>query len=231
MAGANVVLDVKMRTIPLGVENSMDFTLVGTAAWVEGMPPSDDPIVATVPALEFVKLLEADIVPTGIAVGAQYNWLNDGRAIPVRRSPATSRRPCSASSGSGYASARMPNCAATPPGKATACWRTSISARCSRSRRTGNQDNFSAGISWLPPRSTRRGRGRPANNAYGARRHGANSKARPAVPHEIGMVVDMHAGKHAVDRHHAPSPVLRVQRTRGSDLTCPTRFPRMRRSG
>ena len=76
-AGANVVLDVKMRTIPLRVENSMDFTLIGTAASVEGMPLSDDPVVATVPALEFVKLLEADIVPTGIAVGAQYEWLND----------------------------------------------------------------------------------------------------------------------------------------------------------
>ena len=74
-AGANVVLDVKMRTIPLEVQDSMDFTLVGTAARVEGLPASDDPVVATVPALEFVKLLEADVVPTGIAVGAKYEWL------------------------------------------------------------------------------------------------------------------------------------------------------------
>ncbi|HEY2134420.1 MAG TPA: hypothetical protein VGH49_00945 [Xanthobacteraceae bacterium] len=78
-AGANAVLDVKMRTIPLGIDNSMDFTLVGTAAYVEGLPPSGDPIVATVPALEFVKLLEADVVPTGIAVGAHYQWLDDWR--------------------------------------------------------------------------------------------------------------------------------------------------------
>jgi uncharacterized protein YbjQ (UPF0145 family) len=76
-AGANAVLDVKMRTIPLGVDNSMDFTLVGTAVYVEGLPPSDDPIVATVPALEFVKLLEADVVPTGIAIGAYYEWMTD----------------------------------------------------------------------------------------------------------------------------------------------------------
>jgi hypothetical protein len=76
-AGANAVLDVKMRTVPLGVENSMDFTLVGTAVYVEGLPPSNDPIVATVPALEFVKLLEADVVPTGIAIGAHYEWLAD----------------------------------------------------------------------------------------------------------------------------------------------------------
>jgi hypothetical protein len=78
-AGANAVLDVKMRTIRLGVESSMDFTLVGTAVYVEGLPPSKDPIVATVPALEFVKLIEADVVPTGIAVGADYEWLRDWR--------------------------------------------------------------------------------------------------------------------------------------------------------
>jgi hypothetical protein len=76
-AGANAVLDVKMRTIPLGVNDSMDFTLVGTAVYVEGLPRSDDPIVATVPALEFVKLMEADVVPTGIAIGAHYQWMND----------------------------------------------------------------------------------------------------------------------------------------------------------
>src|SRR5580698_2807874 len=76
-AGANAVLDVKMRTVALGVENSMDFTLRGTAVYVDGLPPSNEPIVATVPALEFVKLLEADVVPTGIAIGAYYEWMND----------------------------------------------------------------------------------------------------------------------------------------------------------
>jgi hypothetical protein len=76
-AGANAVLDVKMRTIPLGTESSMDFSLVGTAVYVEDLQPSDEPIVATVPALEFVKLLEADVVPTGIAIGAHYEWLTD----------------------------------------------------------------------------------------------------------------------------------------------------------
>lgn len=77
--GANAVLDVKMRTIPLAVEESMDFTLIGTAAKVEGLPPSNDPVIATVPALEFVKLLEADVVPTGIAIGAHYEWMTDWR--------------------------------------------------------------------------------------------------------------------------------------------------------
>lgn len=78
-AGANAVLDVRMRTIPLGISNSMDFTLIGTAVFVDGLPPSPEPIVATVPALAFVKLLEADVVPTGIAVGAHYQWLDDWR--------------------------------------------------------------------------------------------------------------------------------------------------------
>ena len=77
--GANAVLDVKMRTIPVDVEESMDFTLVGTAVKVDGLPPSAAPIIATVPALEFVKLLEADVVCTGIAIGAHYEWLTDWR--------------------------------------------------------------------------------------------------------------------------------------------------------
>ncbi len=76
-AGANAVLDVKMRTVPLAIEESMDSTLVGTAVYIEGMKPSGNPIVATIPALEFVKLLEADVVPTGIAVGAHFEWMTD----------------------------------------------------------------------------------------------------------------------------------------------------------
>ena len=81
-AGANAVLDVKMHTLPLYVENSMDFSLTGTAVRVDGMEASLEPVIATVPALEFVKLLEAGVVPTGIAIGAHFEWLNNysGRA-------------------------------------------------------------------------------------------------------------------------------------------------------
>jgi hypothetical protein len=78
-AGANAVLDVKMRTLPIYVQDSMDFTLVGTAVRVDGLPPSADPVIATVPALEFVQLLEADVVPTGIAIGAHFEWMSDWR--------------------------------------------------------------------------------------------------------------------------------------------------------
>jgi hypothetical protein len=76
--GANAVVDVKMKTIDLPIEDSMDFTLIGTAVKVEGLPPSPKPVISTVSAVEFVKLLESDIVPTGVAVGAYYEWLTGG---------------------------------------------------------------------------------------------------------------------------------------------------------
>ncbi|MBB5574667.1 MULTISPECIES: heavy metal-binding domain-containing protein [Rhizobium] len=76
-AGANAVIDVKMRTVPLRIEQSMDFTLVGTAVKVDGLPPSGAPIISTVSALEFAKLLDADIIPVGIAVGAAYERRTD----------------------------------------------------------------------------------------------------------------------------------------------------------
>ena len=76
-AGANAVVDVRMRTLKHRIGASMDFTLIGTAVKVDGLPPAPQPVIATVPALEFVRLLEADIVPVGIAVGARYQWLGD----------------------------------------------------------------------------------------------------------------------------------------------------------
>ena len=74
-AGANAVVDVQMRTIRHRIGTSMDFTLLGTAIYMKELPPSSDPVIATVPALEFVQLLEMGIVPTGIAIGARYDWL------------------------------------------------------------------------------------------------------------------------------------------------------------
>ena len=74
-AGANAVIDVQMRRIAHGFGSGMDFTLIGTAVRIEGLKPSVQPVVATVPALEFVRLLEMGIVPVGIAIGARYEWL------------------------------------------------------------------------------------------------------------------------------------------------------------
>jgi hypothetical protein len=75
--GANAVVDVKMRTVQSDFATSMDFTLIGTAIRVDGLKPSPDPIVATTPLLSFMRLLQAGVVPVGIAVGAQYDWLID----------------------------------------------------------------------------------------------------------------------------------------------------------
>jgi uncharacterized protein YbjQ (UPF0145 family) len=74
-AGANAIVDVRMRTLRHRVGASMDYTLIGTAVRIDGLAPSPHPVVATVPALEFVRLLEAGIVPVGIAVGASFDWL------------------------------------------------------------------------------------------------------------------------------------------------------------
>ncbi len=75
-AGANAIVDVKLRTINLpGTGASMDYTVLGTAVTIDGLPPSPDPVIATVPAIEFVRLLEAGIVTTGVAIGARYDWL------------------------------------------------------------------------------------------------------------------------------------------------------------
>lgn len=76
-AGANAVVDVRMRTLRHRIGQSMDFTLIGTAVRVAGLQPAPHPVIAAVPAIEFVRLLEADIVPVGIAVGARYEWLGN----------------------------------------------------------------------------------------------------------------------------------------------------------
>ena len=83
--GANAVVDVKMRKIQLAMRDSMDFTLLGTAVRIDGLPAGEHPVVATVPALEFVRLLEAGIVPVGIAIGAQYSFLSPGSEYSARR--------------------------------------------------------------------------------------------------------------------------------------------------
>ena len=89
--GANAVVDVAMRTIGVGLgddndfadgtdfSDGMDFTLVGTAVRVDALPPGKDPVVATVSALEFLRLLEAGIVPVGIAIGAYDGALRGDR--------------------------------------------------------------------------------------------------------------------------------------------------------
>lgn len=83
-AGANAIVDVRMRKIDLALDSSMDFTVIGTAIRIEGMPPNPEPVVATVSALEFMRLLEAGIVPTGIAIGAHYEWLSSWQPLDAK---------------------------------------------------------------------------------------------------------------------------------------------------
>jgi hypothetical protein len=75
-AGANAIVDVKLRTIDRKAEDSMDFTVIGTAVKLDSLPPSADPVIATVSAIEFVRLLKEGIVPTGVAIGADYSVLD-----------------------------------------------------------------------------------------------------------------------------------------------------------
>jgi Putative heavy-metal-binding len=184
-AGANAVLDVKMRTIPLQVDNSMDFTLVGTAVFVEGLPPSPDPVVATVPALEFVKLLEADVVPTGIAIGAQYQWLTDWRG--------TARQTW------------MGNIESTMLSQFWEAVRQSAHAELRNSARTqGNgvlaHINFSEMFEFDRDKQPKQYLGR-----YIVIATTVDARAGRPFPHEIKMVVDMHAGSTPLTgtrRHH-----------------------------
>jgi uncharacterized protein YbjQ (UPF0145 family) len=81
--GANAVVDVKMRTVQADTGPSMDYTLLGTAVRMEGLPASPHPAIATVPALEFVRLLEMGIVPVGLAVGAQFEWLTGSTNLNI----------------------------------------------------------------------------------------------------------------------------------------------------
>jgi uncharacterized protein YbjQ (UPF0145 family) len=184
-AGANAVLDVKMRTVPLAFADSMDFTLVGTAVYIEGMKPSGNPIVATIPALEFVKLLEADVVPTGIAVGAHYEWLTDWQGTATM--------------------AWMGNIEAGQLSQFLDSVRRSAYADLRRSAQ-GQGNGVLAHINFNQLFQSENERG---PNSYLARHIvvATTVDAGPAVPihHDIALVLDMHAGRTPLTgttRHH-----------------------------
>lgn len=84
-AGANAVLDVRLHTARLAGENSMDFSLTGTAVHIASIR-THEPIVATVSTIEFVRLIDDGVMPTGIAIGADYNWFTDRLDMAMRRS-------------------------------------------------------------------------------------------------------------------------------------------------
>jgi hypothetical protein len=186
--GANAVLDVKMRTIPISEGDSMDFTLIGTAVKVDGLPASGDPMIATVPALEFVKLLEADVVPTGIAIGAHYEWLTDWRGTAT---------------GSSFYNTEawaLSNLWETVRHRAHAQLRESA-------RNRGNGVLAHLNFSQMFERETERGEVKLKE--YLARHiviaTTVDARRGMPLPHEFKMVVDMHAGKTPLTgttRHH-----------------------------
>lgn len=74
LLGANAVVDVRLQAHPGREPTELDFSLTGTAVRIRGLPPSTDPVVATVSALHFVRLLDDGAVPVGIAIGAHFDW-------------------------------------------------------------------------------------------------------------------------------------------------------------
>jgi uncharacterized protein YbjQ (UPF0145 family) len=184
-AGANAVLDVKMRTIQLGIESSMDFTLVGTAVKIDGLPPSSEPLVATVPALEFVKLLEADVVPIGIAIGAHYEWMNDWRG-----------------------SARQTWMGNVESSQLSSLWEQ-VRQRAHAELRQSTRSQGNGVLAHINFSQIFEREGANDSKRYLARHIVLGTavdaqRGRP-IPHDIQMVVDMHAGKTALTgtaRHH-----------------------------
>lgn len=73
---ANAVVDVQMRVtrMPGAGADQMDYAVYGTAVRIAGLRAPSVPVVATVSALEFARLMEAGILPVGLAIGANYEW-------------------------------------------------------------------------------------------------------------------------------------------------------------
>ena len=167
---------------------------------LEGLPPSNEPIVATVPALEFVKLLEADVVPTGIAIGALLRMADRlAAATPTWRGSATSK------------STRLSELWEHVRQQAHAELRA-------HARGQGNGVLAHINFSQMFERE-----GQNDRKQYLARHivvaTTVDAKRGVPLPHEIPHGGRHACRRHAADRHQATSPVLRVQRIRGSDLT------------
>jgi uncharacterized protein YbjQ (UPF0145 family) len=83
LMGAHAVIEVRMRTRTGEADGasaggaSMDYSVTGTAITIKGFPDQRVPLVATVSQLEFARLIEAGVLPVGLAVGADYDWFTD----------------------------------------------------------------------------------------------------------------------------------------------------------
>ncbi|GBQ14558.1 heavy metal-binding domain-containing protein [Acidiphilium acidophilum] len=80
LMGAHAIVEVRLATrqsTEADDRNSMDYSATGTAIAIAGMAAEQTPMVATVSQIEFARLIEAGILPIGLAVGAHYEWMSD----------------------------------------------------------------------------------------------------------------------------------------------------------
>lgn len=77
-AGANAVVDVKLKTIGRHNSDNMDFSLIGTAVHIDNLT-IDKPAISTTSAAEFIRLMESGIIPVGISIGCDYEIIDDRR--------------------------------------------------------------------------------------------------------------------------------------------------------
>lgn len=80
LMGAHAIVEVRLNTrqsTEADDRYSMDYSATGTAIAIAGMPAERTPMVATVSQIEFSRLIEAGILPIGLAVGAHYEWMSD----------------------------------------------------------------------------------------------------------------------------------------------------------
>ncbi len=76
-AGADAVVDVRLASQGRhSGTGGVEFSVIGTAVKIAGMSRPAKPVLATVPALEFVRMVESGVVPTGVAIGAAGDMLS-----------------------------------------------------------------------------------------------------------------------------------------------------------
>jgi uncharacterized protein YbjQ (UPF0145 family) len=75
-AGASAVVDLRLtsegRHSGLG---GVEFSVIGTAVKIAGMAEPKRPVLASVPALEFVRMVDSGVVPTGVAIGVSCDMI------------------------------------------------------------------------------------------------------------------------------------------------------------
>ncbi len=86
--GANAVVGVRISQKKWSEEDRViEYVSYGTAVHVEGLPENDRPMLASVSGQDFVRLLQANAVPIGVALGTSYYYVVTGwRAMRQERS-------------------------------------------------------------------------------------------------------------------------------------------------